>query len=46
MGAQECDKWMTFERKLRKIYVPTRTDDGYQRIKTNEEINHILKGKI
>jgi hypothetical protein len=39
------NKSMTFERKMkRKIYGPTRTDDGYWRIKTNQEINDILKG--
>jgi hypothetical protein len=37
---------MTFERKImRKIYGPTRTDDGYWRIKTNQEINDLLKGQ-
>jgi len=37
---------MTFERKImRKIYGPTRTEDGYWRIKTNQEINDILKGQ-
>jgi hypothetical protein len=30
---------------MRKISVPTRTDDGYWRIKTNQEINDILKGQ-
>jgi hypothetical protein len=30
---------------MRKIYGPTRTDDGYWRIKTNQEINDILKGQ-
>jgi len=41
------DKLMTVERKIvRKIFGPTRTDDGYWRIKTNQEINDILKGKI
>jgi hypothetical protein len=40
------NKLMIFERKiLRKIFGPTRTDDGYWRIKTNQEINDILKGK-
>jgi hypothetical protein len=29
----------------RKIFGPTRTDDGYWRIKTNQEINDILKGQ-
>ena len=37
---------MTFERKImRKIYGPTRTEDGYWRIKTDQEINDILKGQ-
>jgi hypothetical protein len=37
---------MTFERKIiRKIYGPTRTDDGYWRIETNQGINNILKGQ-
>jgi len=37
---------MTFERKIiRKIYGPTRTNDAYWRIKTNQEINDILKGQ-
>ena len=40
------NKLMIFERKiLRKIFDPTRTDDGYWRIKTNQEINDILKGQ-
>ena len=40
------NKVMIFERKImRKIYGLTRTDDGYWRIKTNQEINDILKGK-
>jgi hypothetical protein len=35
---------MIFERKIvRKIFGPTRTDDGYWRIKNNQEINDILK---
>jgi len=37
---------MIFERRImRKIFGPTRTDDGYWRIKTNQEINKILKGQ-
>jgi len=37
---------MTFERKImRKIYGPTRTEDGYWRIKTNQEISDIMKGQ-
>jgi len=40
------NKLMTFERKImRKIYGLTRTGDGYWRIKTNQEINDILKGQ-
>jgi len=40
------NKLMTFKRKIvRKIFGPTRTDDGYWRIKTNQEINDILKGQ-
>ena len=37
---------MVFERKImRKIYGPTRTEDGSWRIKTTQEINDILKGQ-
>ena len=37
---------MIFERKImKKIVGPTRSEDGYWRIKTNQEINDILKGK-
>jgi len=40
------NKLMIFERRImRKIFGPTRTDDGYWRIKTNQEINEILKGQ-
>jgi hypothetical protein len=40
------NKLMTFERKImRTIYGPTRTEDGYWRIKINQEINDILKGQ-
>jgi len=40
------NKLMTFEIKImRKIYGPTRTEDGYWRIKTNQEIIDILKGQ-
>jgi hypothetical protein len=39
-------KLMIFERKImRKIFGPTRTDDGYWRIKNNQEISDILKGR-
>jgi len=41
------NKLMTFERKImRKIFGPTRTSYGYWSIKTNQEINDILKGQI
>ena len=30
---------------MRKIFGPTRTDDDYWRIKTNQDINDILKGQ-
>jgi hypothetical protein len=30
---------------MRKIFGPTRSDDAYWRIKTNQEINYILKGQ-
>jgi hypothetical protein len=37
---------MIFERKfMRKVFGPTRSDDGFWRIKTNQELNDILKGK-
>jgi len=40
------NKLMIFERKImRKILGPTRSDDGYWRIKINQEINDILKGQ-
>jgi hypothetical protein len=38
-----ANKLMIFERKIMKIFGPIRTDDGYWRIKTNQEINDILK---
>jgi phage antirepressor YoqD-like protein len=40
------NKLMIFKRKItRKIRGPTRSDDGYWRIKTNHEINDIWKGQ-
>jgi hypothetical protein len=39
-------KLMSLERRImRKIFGPTRTDDGYWRIKTNQEISEMLKGQ-
>ena len=41
-----ANKLAIFERKImREIFVPTGTDDGYWRIKNNQEINDILKGQ-
>jgi len=41
-----ANKLMIFERKImRKIFGPTRTADGHWRIKTDQEINDILKGQ-
>jgi len=37
---------MAFERRImRKMFGLARTDDGYWRIKTGQEINDILKGQ-
>jgi hypothetical protein len=30
---------------MRKIYAPTRSEDGYWRIKTYQDINNTLKGQ-
>jgi len=39
-------KLMIFERSvMRKIFGPTRSEDGHWRIKTNQEINDKLKGQ-
>jgi hypothetical protein len=43
---ENVTKLMTFERKImRKIFGPTRTNGGYWRNKTNQEINDVLKGQ-
>jgi len=40
------NKLMIFERKfMSKMFGPTRSDDGYCGIKSNQEINGILKGQ-
>jgi hypothetical protein len=40
------NKLMVFERKItRKISGPPKSDDGYWKIKTNQEINDLLKGQ-
>ena len=37
---------MIFERKImKKLVGPTRSEDGYWRIKTNQEMNDTLKGQ-
>jgi len=41
------NKLMIFERKImRKIFGPTRRDDGCWRIETNQEISYIFKEKM
>jgi hypothetical protein len=41
------NKLIIFKRKImRKIYDPTRKEDGYWRIETNQEIIDIHKDKI
>jgi hypothetical protein len=43
---ENVNKLMTFEKKIvRKMYGPTGTGDGYWRVKTNREINDMLKGQ-
>jgi hypothetical protein len=40
-------KFMIFERKiLRRIYGPTKEKDGTWRIKTNEELDYLIKHNI
>jgi len=40
------NKLMIFERNvMRKIFGPTKSEVGYWRIKTNQEISDILKGQ-
>jgi len=47
LGKATFNSLVIFERRItRKIFGPTRTDDGYWRIKINQEINDILKGQI
>ena len=41
-----ANQLMIFERKImRKLFGATGTDDGYWRIKPDQEINYILKGQ-
>jgi len=39
------DSFSQCKHVLRKIFGPTRSDDGYWRIKSNQEINDVLKGQ-
>jgi hypothetical protein len=43
----EQNRLLVFERRaLRKIYGPTQASDGTWRIKTNEELEYLIKKKI
>jgi hypothetical protein len=47
MTVTEQNRLLVFERRaLRKIYGPTLDKDGTWRIKTNEELEHLIKKKI
>ena len=47
MTVTEQNRLLVFERKvLRKIYGPTQDNDGAWRIKTNEELENLIKKKI
>jgi hypothetical protein len=47
MTVTEQNGLLVFERKvLRKIYGPALDDDGTWRIKTNEELENIIKKKM
>jgi hypothetical protein len=39
-------KLMIFERKFLRIFGPTKEKDGTWRIKTNEELDHLIKYKV
>ena len=46
MTVTEQNRLLAFERRvLRKIYGPTQDKDGVWRIKTNEELENLIKGK-
>jgi hypothetical protein len=46
MTATEQNHLLVFERRaLRKIYGPTQNKDGIWRMKTNEELEYLIKGK-
>ena len=47
MTVTEQNRLLAFERRvLRKIYGPTLDNDGTWRIKTNEELEILIKKKI
>ena len=47
MAVTEQNRLFVFERRvLRKIYGPTLDNDGTWRIKTNEELEILIKRKI
>ena len=43
MTVTEQNRLLIFERVLRKIYGPTQNNDGTWRIKTNEELENLIK---
>jgi hypothetical protein len=46
MSVTEQNRLLVFERRvLRKIYGPTQSNDGTWRIKTNAELETLIKGK-
>jgi hypothetical protein len=46
MTVTEQNRLLVFERRvLRKIYGPTQDNDGAWRIKTNEELENLIKKK-
>ena len=46
MTVTEQNRLLVFERRaLRKIYGPTQDNDGEWRIKTNEELENLIKKK-
>ena len=47
MIVTEQNRLLVFERRvLRKIYGPTQDNDGTWRIKTNEELENLIKKKL
>jgi hypothetical protein len=47
MTVTEQNRLLVFERRvLRKIYGPTQSNDGAWRIKTNEELEKLIRKKV